>query len=136
MAATGPLKSITIDGFRSTLGWQAVTTTGSAFIAAPQSIADAMAAAVNAEYRPEEDGYFLDCDGFPTPKFGIGRNVYQVEGYNFMITLAEYKCILALYGMDGGAFGPSWILGAPFMRQYCNIHDMKNKQIAFAKSLK
>ncbi|RCN40489.1 hypothetical protein ANCCAN_13547 [Ancylostoma caninum] len=95
-----------------------------------------MAKAASAEYRPEEDGYFLDCDSFPMPKFGIGRNTYQIEGYNFMITLAEYKCILALYGMDGGSFGPSWILGAPFMRQYCNIHDMEKKQIGFAKSLK
>ncbi|KIH62947.1 eukaryotic aspartyl protease [Ancylostoma duodenale] len=126
------LRSISIGGFTSSLGWQAVTSTASGFIAAPQSIADAMAKAT----RAEEDGYFLDCDGFPTPRFGIGRNRYQVEGYNFMITLAEYKCILSLYGMDGGAFGPSWILGAPFMRQYCNIHDMEKKQIGFAKSLK
>ncbi|KAL6744454.1 hypothetical protein Aduo_017387 [Ancylostoma duodenale] len=130
------LRSISIGGFTSSLGWQAVTSTASGFIAAPQSIADAMAKAVGAETRAEEDGYFLDCDGFPTPRFGIGRNRYQVEGYNFMITLAEYKCILSLYGMDGGAFGPSWILGAPFMRQYCNIHDMEKKQIGFAKSLK
>ncbi|EYC10286.1 hypothetical protein Y032_0056g2661 [Ancylostoma ceylanicum] len=129
------MRSVSIGGFRSSLGWQVVSSTGSAFIGAPKSVADAIALAVNAELRPEEDAYFLDCDGFPTLKFGIGRNVYQVEGYNFMITLAEYKCILALYGMDGGSFGPSWILGAPFIRQYCTIHDMQNKRIGFANSL-
>ncbi|RCN40491.1 eukaryotic aspartyl protease [Ancylostoma caninum] len=130
------LESVSIGSFRSSLGWQAVTSTGSGLIGAPKSIADAMAEAVHAEYRPEEDAYFLDCDGFPKPQFVVGQYTYEVEGYNFMITLAEYKCILALYGMDGGSFGPSWILGTPFMRQYCIIHDMEDKQIGFVKSLK
>ncbi|KIH49026.1 hypothetical protein ANCDUO_20900 [Ancylostoma duodenale] len=36
--------------------------------------------------------------------------------------------------MPGFGMGPSWILGDPFIREYCNIYDVGNKQIGFAKS--
>lgn len=31
--------------------------------------------------------------------------------------------------------GPSWILGDPFIRQYCQIYDVGNKRMGFAPSL-
>jgi len=32
----------------------------------------------------------------------------------------------------GSGFGLSWILGDPFIRQYCNVFDLGNKRIGFA----
>lgn len=36
---------------------------------------------------------------------------------------------------DGGSFGPTWIFGDPFIRQYCQIYDIGNERIGFAESL-
>ncbi|VDK59490.1 unnamed protein product [Anisakis simplex] len=43
---------------------------------------------------------------------------------------------MALFTIDGMALGPHMILGDPFIRQYCHIHDFGNKQIGFAKPKK
>lgn len=44
-------------------------------------------------------------------------------------------CILALFEFDSGGFGPSWILGDPFIRAYCNTYDVGAKRIGFSLAL-
>lgn len=34
--------------------------------------------------------------------------------------------------MEGNGFGPTWIFGDPFIRQYCQIYDIGNERIGFA----
>lgn len=43
-------------------------------------------------------------------------------------------CVFTFFPFEFGGFGPSWILGDPFIRQYCNIYDFVNKQVGFAKA--
>uniref|UniRef100_A0A914RGX4 Peptidase A1 domain-containing protein n=1 Tax=Parascaris equorum TaxID=6256 RepID=A0A914RGX4_PAREQ len=44
------------------------------------------------------------------------------------------QCALALFPMSGSGWGPSWILGDPFIRQYCQVHDIGRRRIGFALS--
>ncbi|KAK6757265.1 hypothetical protein RB195_015220 [Necator americanus] len=96
------LRNVSVGSYVSNTGWDVALDTASAFIGAPHSVVKGIAKALDAEYSPEEDAYFVDCDGYPKLQFGIG---------------------------------PSWIFGAPFMRQYCTIFDMKMFRIGFANSL-
>ncbi|VDM83556.1 unnamed protein product, partial [Strongylus vulgaris] len=63
----------------------------------------------------------------------------QVEIYRLAkaigATVDENLCVFAGFPIDLMGFGPQWILGYPFIRQYCNIHDMEKERIGFARSI-
>ena len=61
---------------------------------------------------------------------------YNVPGVEYVLDLelGGGKCALTFFDMDGGGFGPSWILGDTFIRTYCNIYDIGQKRIGFAKA--
>ncbi|EYB87704.1 hypothetical protein Y032_0258g432 [Ancylostoma ceylanicum] len=82
-----------------------------------------------------EELYFLDCNTKESIVLYIGKHNYTIEASNFILDLGENRCILTMSGYSTW-FGPQWILGDPFIRQYCNIHDMGMKRIGFAKSRK
>lgn len=33
----------------------------------------------------------------------------------------DQSCILAIFPYNSFGFGPAWILGDPFIRQFCNV---------------
>lgn len=53
---------------------------------------------------------------------------------NCPVQISDDVCELAMFPNEGTGLGPDWILGDPFLRQFCNIHDVKNKRIGFATS--
>lgn len=60
---------------------------------------------------------------------------YTIKNVNFNVVGDDQgDCLLALFPFDFGGFGPSWILGDPFIRQYCNIYDIGQQRIGFAPS--
>lgn len=82
------------------------------------------------------EAYVIDCDATPGPlEVTIGGHDYQIEHYNYIADVGDGTCVMALFPMDFGGFGPSWILGDPFIRQYCNIYDIGNFRMGFAPSL-
>ncbi|GMR57378.1 hypothetical protein PMAYCL1PPCAC_27573, partial [Pristionchus mayeri] len=58
----------------------------------------------------------------PDLKLVIGSHTYSLTSKNMVVPVTALKCGLAIDGFNGGAFGPSWILGDPFIRQYCQIY--------------
>lgn len=87
------------------------------------------------QYDPLNDVYPIDCQATPFLNLTIGDHVYTIEAVNLVTQIEEYFCIMTMFPMTGFGFGPEWILGDPFIRQYCNIHNYEKKQIGFAKSL-
>ena len=79
----------------------------------------------------------MPCMGsYPDLKITIGGNVYAIKAVNYAIDSGDGQtCYFGVFPFDFGGFGPSWILGDPFIRQFCNIYDIKNQRIGFAPSL-
>ncbi|KIH65902.1 eukaryotic aspartyl protease [Ancylostoma duodenale] len=116
-------------GYKST----AISDTGSSFFGANAHFVDEIASNLTATYNKEHDLYYIDCNANASITITIGQRLYEIESKNLIIHVEADTCILALRGYHFR--GATWIFGAPFIRQFCNIYDMGNKQIGFANSL-
>lgn len=130
------MKSIGAGTFKSKASYEVISDTGTSFIGGPKSVTDRLAKAVGAKYLRDEESYEIPCKAKPVPiDIYIGANKYSIKPVNYIVNAGDNTCLFAVFPMDGGAFGPAWILGDPFIRQYCNIHDMKAERMGFAVSL-
>ncbi|RCN45395.1 hypothetical protein ANCCAN_08616 [Ancylostoma caninum] len=129
------LLGFTVAGHTVKNRWEVISDTGSSFIAAPHYILQDIARRLNATFDKNEQLYFLDCKTKESFVLHIGEHNYTIEASNYVLDLGENRCILTMSGYSTW-WGPQWILGDPFIRQYCNIHDMGLKRIGFAKSRK
>ncbi|EYC19858.1 hypothetical protein Y032_0023g755 [Ancylostoma ceylanicum] len=76
--------------------------------------------------------FLIDCDKTPKLELTIGNRKYVIEAENLIVRGGGDLCILPLTPMVLPG-GPEWILGDPFIRQYCNIYDLGKRRIGFAK---
>ena len=49
--------------------------------------------------------------------------------------LNEQRLHICCAGADMSEWGIDWILGDPFIRQWCNTHDVQNLQLGLAPAL-
>uniref|UniRef100_A0A914W0Y9 Peptidase A1 domain-containing protein n=1 Tax=Plectus sambesii TaxID=2011161 RepID=A0A914W0Y9_9BILA len=117
-----------------------VSLTGSGFIEGPASQISSIATATGASWNSTYKLYVIPCSSAnngapvtftintPTPTaFPIPASEYVID-----LGFGINQCVLAFSSQDNTGFGPAWILGYPFIRTYCNIHDVGNKRIGFA----
>uniref|UniRef100_A0A914VWS7 Peptidase A1 domain-containing protein n=1 Tax=Plectus sambesii TaxID=2011161 RepID=A0A914VWS7_9BILA len=117
-------------------GFQAISDTGTSFIGGPKSVIDQLASAVNAVYNSSYEAYFMDCSQTPPDVvFTIGGHLYRIQPKNYIRKLDNTICEFTVFAFAHGGFGPNFILGDPFIRQYCNIYDIGRGLIGFARSL-
>ncbi|PIO52759.1 eukaryotic aspartyl protease, partial [Teladorsagia circumcincta] len=116
-------------------GWEVVSDTGTSLLGVPAAIAGMAADALGCNFNRLYEIYEIDCGANVTVDLTIGDHVYTLEGENLVVQLGDDFCVVAMFPMGSGGFGPQWILGDPFIRQYCNIYDIGNKQIGFAKPI-
>lgn len=123
-------------GSYSTAGqWDVISDTGTSFIGGPQSITDDLAQQAGATFDDQYQTYFIDCNAKLSPfVVTIGGKDYSVDGKELIVYQDSNTCVFTFFPFEFGGFGPSWILGDPFIRQYCNIYDFVNKQVGFAKA--
>ncbi|CCD64748.1 Peptidase A1 domain-containing protein [Caenorhabditis elegans] len=116
---------------------QVISDTGSSLIGGPSAVINGFAQALGAKYHSDDDAYYLPCSTSKgTLDITIGGNVYSIEPVNYILDVGMGDtCVFAAFSFDFGGFGPSWIFGDPFIRQYCNIYDIGQQRIGFAKSL-
>ncbi|CAO4376315.1 unnamed protein product [Caenorhabditis nigoni] len=113
-----------------------ISDTGTSFLGGPQTVVDGLAKAAGATYDDFNEVYFIDCNAQPgTLDITIGSNTYSIQPVNYIVDAGNGQCLFAAFPFDFGGFGPSWILGDPFIRQFCNIYDIGNKRMGFAPSL-
>ncbi|PIO73405.1 eukaryotic aspartyl protease [Teladorsagia circumcincta] len=117
-------------------GWEVISDTGTSFLGIPAAIADMAADSFGGRFNRFYEIYEIDCKASVLFNLTIGDHVYTLEPENLVVHLADEFCVIAMFPMSFAGFGPQWILGDPFIRQFCNIHDIGNKRIGFAKSLK
>uniref|UniRef100_A0A158P9Q8 Peptidase A1 domain-containing protein n=1 Tax=Angiostrongylus cantonensis TaxID=6313 RepID=A0A158P9Q8_ANGCA len=116
--------------------YKAITDTGTSYVSGPKTVTDQLAKAAGSVFNSTEELYTIECNVTPPPlDITIGKNKYGIDLINYIFKVAENKCLLAIVLNEFGGFGPAWILGTPFIRQFCNIFDLGQKRIGFAPSL-
>ncbi|KAF8371973.1 hypothetical protein PRIPAC_78402 [Pristionchus pacificus] len=130
------LKSVSIGSYTNTKGWQVVSDTGSSLLSAPLDVVENVAKTIGAKYDQSSGLFIVDCNAkIENLQLTIGSATYSLNYENMIIPITATQCGLAMDPYIGGGFGPQWILGDPFIRQYCNIYDLGNKRMGFARSL-
>ncbi|KAK0422184.1 hypothetical protein QR680_007418 [Steinernema hermaphroditum] len=129
------MDAVSAGSFSSEQGWEVISDTGTSFVGGPRHIIDEIAKSVGATYKPELRSYFIDCKAKPEDiVLSIGGKKYPIRAKNYIINVGDGTCEIGFFAMDSGGFGPAWILGDTFIREYCQIHDMGEKRIGFAKA--
>jgi hypothetical protein len=116
---------------------QAISDTGTSFLYGPSDAVDAIIAASNAQYDFQSGLYVVPCkDAKNLPDL-----VFTVSGTDLKIPATEHITDLELgdgncaLGVDYGfGFDFDWLLGDSFIRTYCNVYDVENERIGFAKA--
>jgi hypothetical protein len=137
------MSSISVGSYSSNRATDAISDTGTFALGGPTTIVDAMAQVAGATYSQQDDIFYIDCNANPPlVNIGIGGNTYTIDNKNMLMVHGgeigaqgaanNTKCFWGVFPFDFGGFGPSWILGDPFIRQYCNTYDLQNKRIGFS----
>ncbi|KJH53579.1 eukaryotic aspartyl protease [Dictyocaulus viviparus] len=121
--------------YEATNQWQVISDTGTSFMGVPSAVLEGIVRDAGAKYDQATELYFVDCKANPTMELTIGNVKYTIEAKNLVLPSGDGRCMMTVFDMPGYGFGPSWILGDPFIREYCNIYDMGQKRIGFAKSI-
>jgi hypothetical protein len=129
------MDAIGIGSYSSKQGWDVISDTGTSFIGGPQDVVDAMANAVGATYDDFYGTYFIDCNAnVGQTQITIGGQQYAIDAKQVLVDAGNGQCEFAFFPFNSGGFGPSWILGDPWIRQYCNVYGLGKKNIGFAKT--
>ncbi|KAK0406358.1 hypothetical protein QR680_018525 [Steinernema hermaphroditum] len=143
VVAYQPLSSATYFQFRmdgaaagsysSQQGWDVISDTGTSFVGGPQDVVDALAQAVGAQQV--DGGYTIDCNGqSPDIVLTIGGKKYGISRKNYAVQVAPGQCEFGFFPMGSDGYGPAWILGDTFIREWCQVYDVGQQRIGFAKA--
>jgi len=124
------INSISSGSFKVNKKMTAITDTGSSHLFLPQAIADGIANSVGAQSMG--GGYLVDCNKKFNIKLNIGGKTYTIPSSEATIQVGYGQCQLLVAPSDM----PQLILGDPWIRSYCQIHDWKSHKVGFAKPKK
>lgn len=132
-----PIDGFTVGSYSSTKKDQVISDTGTSWIGAPSAAINGVVKATNAQYDFMNDLYYVPCSqmtSLPDIVFTIGGMKYNVPSVEYVVDLelGGGNCALTFFDMDGGGFGPAWILGDTFIRAWCNVYDIGQQRIGFA----
>jgi hypothetical protein len=129
------MSSISVGSYIGNDGWEVISDTGTSLIGGPTGPVGQMARAVGAQ-QGSDGYYYMSCSANPGPiNILIGSQTYQIQKVNYNLNIGDAnQCLFAFFGFDGVGVpnGPTWILGDPFIRQYCNVYDLGQRRIGFA----
>ncbi|KAK0414656.1 hypothetical protein QR680_011550 [Steinernema hermaphroditum] len=127
-----------IGTYKYTTQDQVISDTGTSWIGAPQVVLDNIASVTGAQYDWTNNFYTVDCGAknLPDLVFTIGGQNYHVPQVEYVLDLGlgNGQCVLTFLAMQGGGYMPSWILGDTFIRSFCNVYDIGQGRIGFAKA--
>jgi len=122
-------------------GAQAISDTGTSLIAGPTRDIQQIAEKLGGQLDQSQGIYMVPCESIstlPPVIFTLSGKEFAVEAKNYVVQMSKEdpRCYLGFQGMPSQGFGPSWILGDCFIREYCQIYDMGNKRLGLAKASK
>lgn len=113
---------------------ESISDTGTSLIGGPDDAISGIATALDGQYHADEQIYYIDCNASPpNVTVSIHGGTYTLTKTNYIVPSGNPgTCILAFFAFGGGGFGPSWIFGDPFIRQYCNTYDVGHQRLGLA----
>ncbi|PIO73400.1 eukaryotic aspartyl protease [Teladorsagia circumcincta] len=129
------LTAVTSGKFHSIVKCRARSSTANSFIGVPAQELDAIASEHNATWDKHLQHHVVECASRPTLVLTIGQQNYTIQSQNLVVQIPDGRCILAMKSSPRLKYGKIWILGVPFHRQYCTIHDYEQERIGFAESV-
>lgn len=126
------------DAWKRTKESTAISESSAATIVGPKNSVKGLAKAVNITYDDDYNMYTVACNATYTPvSFHINSHHYNVTSavLNIDIGLDGGSGETCMWGIqpDDGEQGNTWVLGTPFMRQFCHSHDMNQTTLGLAK---
>ncbi|CAD5218247.1 unnamed protein product [Bursaphelenchus okinawaensis] len=102
-------------------------------ITTPSRIFDKIVDAFDAKYNDEYELYLVDCDSDVSLTIVLNNNDHVIEAKHLLLKIENTdQCILSVEPLD--LFGIDFILGDPFIRQFCQVHDVEQQRVGLAKS--
>jgi hypothetical protein len=119
-------------------GSEAISDTGTSLIAGPQEQIQQIADKLGGKLDQQQGVYIVDCNTaktLPDVIFTLDGKDYPVTAKNYVDVLSpeDPRCFIGFQPFRS-AFGPQWILGDCWIREYCQIYDMGNKRLGLAKA--
>uniref|UniRef100_A0A914QJE5 Peptidase A1 domain-containing protein n=1 Tax=Panagrolaimus davidi TaxID=227884 RepID=A0A914QJE5_9BILA len=135
-----PLSKFQLGSYKNAKATLAISDTARIGFGAPQVDFDGIIKFLNATFNSTNNIYTVPCNqinSIPEMRFTFEGITLHVPSSNFIVDqgLGNGQCVVTVFVLNGGGFGPVWIFGDSFLRSYCNIYDIGNKQIGFAKAL-
>ncbi|GMS78883.1 hypothetical protein PENTCL1PPCAC_30552, partial [Pristionchus entomophagus] len=113
------LSAVALGDYSNSRGWEVISDTSTSLIGAPSEIVEKVAMAAGAKFDISLDLYTIACNAHISDlKLTIGSNTYGIDYENMVVPIDNGKCAIAMEPYRGGGFGPTWVLGDPFIRQY------------------
>uniref|UniRef100_A0A1I7YIC7 Peptidase A1 domain-containing protein n=1 Tax=Steinernema glaseri TaxID=37863 RepID=A0A1I7YIC7_9BILA len=127
------MAGVSAGSYSSQQSWDVISDTGTSYVGGPQDVVDAIAQAVGAQ--PADGGYTIACQGqSPDIVVTIGGKKYAISRKNYAVQVGNGQCELGFFPMDSDGYGPSWILGDTFIREWCQVYDIGQQRMGFAKA--
>jgi hypothetical protein len=109
--------------------------TGTSLIVGPKSPLNELVNATNATYNSQYGLYSVDCNVKFTWSIWISGKEFPIDSTNMIWEVEPSKCVLAYEMWNPGPSSPNFILGDPFIREYCQIYQIEGS-IGLTHSLK
>uniref|UniRef100_A0A914WLI5 Peptidase A1 domain-containing protein n=1 Tax=Plectus sambesii TaxID=2011161 RepID=A0A914WLI5_9BILA len=134
------ITGVSAGSFSSNALQRAISDTASSLMLGPSAQISSIGNAVGATYNSTYGLWLIPCSSantLPAVTFTINTpapTAFPIPASEYVVDIGVGfgQCIMAFLGLDSTGFGPAWILGDPWIRTYCNVHDVGNKRIGFA----
>ncbi|KAI6176056.1 Peptidase A1 domain-containing protein [Aphelenchoides bicaudatus] len=127
------VSGITVGGRTISTSTKAIVDTGTSIIAGPARLIQQIAASFGAQVT--QGTYLVPCNANLQINFQINRQTYTVTSAELILAgpvASDGRQSYCQLAIDGDSQLDFVILGSPFIRAYCLIHNVKDKTVSFA----